>query len=599
MVAAAALIWAGIAAAQDLTLRAYVDRTRVAVNEDFSLTVELSGSAAQRAPQPERPSLEAFAVFMGTSTSMSTQIINNRISFSRAFTHRFIATREGRYQIPAVTLHYQGKVYRSDPITIEVVKAGTSAPGGRRQPAPGAGSDLSDLLFMKATVSKRRVYQNEPVIISYKIYTAVNITDYSISRLPNTVGFWTEDLKLSQPQVTTEVVDGRAYRVAEIRRVAVFPQEPGKKMLDPLVVDCAVRLPRRRRSRDPFESFFDDPFFSVGQTVNRAVASNAVDIEVVPLPAETRPADFSGAVGQFTLRAEVDKDRVQTNEAVTLKVTISGVGNVKTLPAPSVQFPSDFEVYKPKITENIQRQGKISGSKTFEYVLIPRFPGDQTIGPLAFSYFDLGENRYKTLSTAPIVVRVSQGRAPVAAVPLAASKEDVELIGQDIRFIQTRLPEFERIGTAFHKSWAFWTVLFGPLLALVSAFAYRRHLDRLSSDVAYARSRKANRMALKRLRHAHKVLLTGDAKRFYSEVARALMGFIGDKLNVEPAGLITDEVDALLRARGIKEETIGRYLECLRTCDFKRFAPAESDNGEMSAFFELARKAIIELDREI
>ena len=594
LVLAAGLARPGLVQAQELTLQAYVDRTQIPLNQQFSLTVELSGRDAQRAPEPAVPDLSDFAVFLGTSSGMSTQIINSQISVSRTFTHRYVATKEGSFTIPAIQIAYRGKTFQTQPIPIQIVKAQT--PGSR-----SSSNNLEDLLFLKALVNKRRVYQNEPVIVTYKIYTAVNIQSYGIKQLPNTVGFWSEEFTMpARPPLSSEIINGRRFRVATIRKIALFPQEPGEKTLDPMIVECEVRLPRQRRSRDPFESFFDDPFFSLGRTVTRSVASNRVKIEVLPLPEANRPLDFSGAVGRFTLSAEVDKSRVKTNEAVTFKLTISGVGNIQILPEPKVSWPSDFEVYDPKITEKVNRSGaQITGSKTYEYVLIPRYPGAQVIKPVSFSYFDLREQAYKTLSSPSIQLNVVRGDEPLVHVPMAASKEDVELIGQDIRFIQTRLPEFQRIGDVFYKRLGFAATLAFPLLALAGALVYRRHQERLSADVAYARSRKANQMALKRLRQANKALRHGDSKAFYAEVSKALTGFIADKLNVPAAGLITDEVASLLQAKNIRPETITQYLDCLRTCDFKRFAPTDADESEMKAFFEQARKAIIALEKEL
>ncbi|NIR47828.1 protein BatD [candidate division KSB1 bacterium] len=589
--------------AQDLHIKAYVSSTKIPLDQQFELNVELSGKEANKVPQPALPDIEDFAAFRGTSSSQNVQIVNTQMSVTVTYTHRFIATKIGKFEIPPVKLEYGGKKFTTDPIPIEIVKGQPSQPrsGTSNRGSTDNAEDLSQLLFLRASVDKNRVYQNEPVTVSYKIYTSVNISSYGISQLPNTVGFWSEEFPTpSRPPLHAEVVNGRRYQVAEIKKVALFPQGPGTKTLDPMVIECEVRLRNRRRSRDIFDSFFDDPFFSLNRTTTKVIRSNPVKIDVLPLPAENKSLDFSGAVGDFSLSASVDKERVKTNEAVTLTVTISGTGNIKILAQPDVEFPSDFEVYDPKISENINRNGgQISGSKTFEYVLIPRFPGTQTIRPISFSYFDLSAKRYKTLSSDPINISVAKGKDRPVNVPLATSKEDVKFIGQDIRFIQTHLPEFQEIGTVFYKEVPFFAILILPLLVLAGAYGYSKHLEKMSTNVAYARSRKANQMALKRLRNANKEMGKGNLRKFYGEVSKALMGFIGDKLNVSAAGLITDEVDSVLRSRGIREETVANYLDCLRTCDFKRFAPSDADNGEMKVFFEKARKAIIALDKEI
>ncbi|MFQ5772639.1 MAG: BatD family protein, partial [bacterium] len=464
--------------AQNLAINAYVNRTQIGLDEQFELTVELTGSDANKAPQPDLPDIEDFAAFIGTSSSQNIQIVNGQMSVSKIYTHIFVATKEGKFQIPPIRLEFKGNTYTSSAIPIEIVKSRTPSPQKKPSNPQSANDseDLSELLFLKATVNKRSVYQNEPVVITYKIYTAVNVTSYGISQLPNTVGFWSEEFPTSnRPRLYNEVVNGRQFRVAEIKKVALFPQGPGTKTLDPLKVDCEVQLPRQRRRRDIFDSFFDDPFFS-RRSVRRTIRSNPINIDILPLPEQGRPPDFSGAVGNFALSASVDKNSVKTNEAITLKIKISGTGNIKILPKPKVEFPSDFEVYDPKIKENIKRTGyQISGSKTFEYVLIPRFPGNQIIKPISFAYFDLGTKTYKRISTKTIEISVTKGNDQFVSAPIGASKEDVKFIGQDIRFIQMHMPEFQKIGPIFYKRFPFYVFIIIPLLILASAWGYRKH----------------------------------------------------------------------------------------------------------------------------
>lgn len=597
------LFWSPALFAQDLQINAHVSRNRVGINQQFDVTVELSGAAARQVGDPTLPNIEDFAAYLGSSSSQSVQIINGQMSVSRSITYSFQASSEGKFQIPAFLVNHKGKSYRSDPIQIEIVKSQPqqSRPGTSRQGRANESQDLGELIFLKASVDKSKVYQNEPVIVTYKIYTAVNITSYGVSQLPNTVGFWSEDFSLpDRPPLYNEVVNGRQYRVADIKKVALFPQGPGLKELDPMVVNCEVQLPRRRRQRrDIFDSFFDDPFFS-SRTQRKTLRSNTVKIEVLPLPEKGKPADFSGAVGDFSISATVDKSSTKTNEAVTLKVKLSGIGNINILPNPTVDLPADFEVYDPKVSTAINRKGgQIKGSKTFEYVLIPRFPGEQVIRSIPFSYFDLKSKSYKILASEPIDISVAKGDQPLLAAPIGASKEDVRFIGQDIRFIQTRLPEFSRVGPVFYKRVPFYVVLTLPLLAFVAAYGYRKHLDKLSSNVAYARSKKANQMALKRLRQASKKMQECDSKEFFSEVSTALMGFIGDKLNVPAAGLITDDLDTILGKKGVDEKVVANYLGCLKSCDFKRFAPGDSSNGEMKDFFNTAKQAIVTMEKAL
>ncbi len=602
------LCLASILGAQDIHLNVYADKTNIPLNQQFQLTVELSGSDANSAPQPDAPNLGGFASFVGSSSSTNMQYVNGKMSVTKQYIHHYIAVEKGEFAVPAVKVFYKGQDYSSEPFILKIVNAGQPATGqqnsrrtNRNANTQTGESDISDLLYLKAEPNKRTIYQNEPVIISYKIYTALNVSNYGIAQLPNFVGFWSEDFELpNRPRITNEVINGREFRVAEVKKVALFPQGPGDKQLEPLALECEVQLPRRKTRRDPFDSIFDDPFFNFGRRTKQRIVSNELDLNVLPLPAQNKPVNFSGAVGKYSISATVDKQNTKTNEAVSLKVRVSGTGNIKIIPQPKINFPSDFEVYDPKIIESIKRNGQqIFGSKTFEYVVIPRFPGNQTIKPITLAYFDLASKTYKTAATSEINLTVEKGDDQFVNLAVGNSKEDVQFIGQDIRYIHLSLAEFKEIGDVFYKSWFFYALLFLPLVALMGAFAYQGHVEKMSTNVAYARNRKANQMALKKLKTASQQMKNSDSIQFYAEVSNALMGFIGDKLNVSAAGLITDEVDDMLKERGISNQTVAEYLACLQTCDFQRFAASDSENGSMQVFFEKAKNAIILLDKEI
>ncbi len=589
--------------AQDLSVNTFVSRTTIGLNQQFELSVELSGADANSAPQPEVPDLAKFASYVGSGTSTNMQLINGRMSVTKRYTHHFIATREGSFEIPAVTVVFKGKTFSSTPITVTVRSGGTTQPRQSNPSAPDPGQQgdqrLDEILFLKASVDKRQVYQNEAVVVSYKIYTAVNVSNYGISQLPDAVGFWTEDFELpGRPALHNEVVDGRQFKVAEIKKIAAFAQGPGVKTLDPLEIECEVQLPRQRSRRDIFDSFFNDPFF--GRTVRRTLRSNPVTIDVMPLPDTGKPSDFSGAVGDYSITASVDKQSVKTNEAIALRVEVAGKGNIRIVPKPKLNFPADFEVYDPKITESVNRTaGVISGRRTLEYVIIPRFAGQQTISPVKFSYFDPKSKAYRESVTDPISITVTKGEDQFASAGLGNSKEDVRFIGQDIRFIQMRLPEFKLRGTVFYKRVWFFLMILLPPLFLAAAVVYRRHQDKISSNVAYARSRKANQMAKTRLKRAGQLMQKGEPQQFYAEISNALTGFVGDKCNVASAGLITDEVNEILARKGVDEKMRSDFLACLHACDFKRFAPSEVNDGEMKSFLAEAKQALIGLDREI
>jgi hypothetical protein len=589
---------------QSQNVTATVDQTRIGLNETFTLVVEVSGNGGE----PKLPDMNAFASLAGTSTSTNIQMVNGRFSQSVSYQYTFFARTAGKFTIGAVEVESNGEVSRTQPIEIEIV-AGSTSPaqpqtpqggaGRGQQPAPSGAPNLEGNLYLEAKLDRSRVYQNEPVIVRYRLYTRLNISSYGISTLPNYSGFWTEDFPMpQQPRTSREVINGQTYLVAEIKKTALFPQSVGRKKLEPLVIECEVQLPRRR-SRDIFDQFFDDPFFN--RTTRQPVSSRPAEIEVLPLPEDGKPADFSGAVGSFSLTASVDRSLVKTNEAITLKVRASGTGNIKVLPAPQIDLPADFEVYDPKVAENIGHdRDQISGSKTWEYVMVPRFPGSHEIKPITLSYFDPRAKAYKTASTASILLTVEKGAGDFTpVVGGGVSKEDVRLLGQDIRFISTTALPFKNIGEVFYARPLFLSLMGLPVLALLAAFVYQRHQEKLSTNVAYARRRKAGGMAQKQLAAARKLLHKNDEKGFYAEVQRALVGFLGNKLNVAEAGLITDNVERMLAEKQVQAEVIRDYLDCLHTCDFQRFAPAQSNGKAMQDFYEQARRALEAMDKAL
>ncbi len=608
--ALAGTLAAGGLAGQDFTVRTSVDRNAVALNERFTLSIEISGKGANSAPDPELPAIGAFASFLGSGSSQNISFVNGRMSVSKVFQCHYVATAAGKFQIPPVSVTAGGQAVSSAAIDFEVTAAGTQGQTQARSAAPGQAAPAQAVpqgegpaegdLFLRAFVDRRKVYPNEPVIVTYKLYTRVNVANLSVSKMPATAGFWAEDFDMPQQlQTSHEVLDGKQYTVATVRRTALFPMGSGTRTVDPLVLDCDVHV--RSRSRDPFADFFDDSFFFGGKTVRRQIRSKAISIEVTPFPETGKPAGFSGLTGRFRISATADKREVKTNEAITYKVTVEGDGNIRQIPAPEIVFPSDFEVYPPKTSETVTRSGAgISGRRTFEYVLIPRAPGDETLQPVRLITFDASAAAYRTLATDAVMLRVEQGAGGYAGTAVTGlSKEEVRLIGQDIRFIKTAEVPFRRAGSAAVPPAALWIGFGLPLAGLAAALARRRRLDRLAVDVAYARGSRASRAVRKRLAAAAGLMKPETQKAFYAEAAKGIQGFLGDKLNIAEAGMLSEDVAGRLSERGVRPETIQAVFACLDTCDMKRFSPETAAVDEMKAFYSEAEKAVSKLEREL
>ncbi len=584
-------------AADDLTVKAYVDKTVIGLGQQFTLNVQLSGKGAGSA-DPELPDMSGFAVYLGSGSSQNIQFVNGKMFVTKTLSYHFQANAVGKFEIGIVKVNRKDKVYESNPIPIEIQQTGAARSQSQQksQPIQGTGTAESDL-FLRVNVSKKKVYQNEPVILTYKLYTRVNVSSFGYNKIPATAGFWAEEFPLpQQPQTYNEVLEGKRYTVAVLKKMAVFPMSSGTKTIDPMIIDCEVRA--AQRSRDVFNDFFNDPFF--GRTVKQTIQSKPVRIEVLPLPERGKPATFSGIVGQFSVTGTIDKTDAKTNEAISYKFGIKGTGNLRILPEPEIQFSPDFEVYPPKVTDQVSRKGDvISGSKTYEYVLVPRVPGAQKIKPVEMAYFDPSAKMYKTAKTKTLTINVSKGDEAFSVAHTGLSKEEVKLIGRDIRFIKTEIPGFQKTGKRFNQNILFWLILAAPLLFVGGAVGIRSHLNRLEGDVAYARRRMASPAARKNLSKARSLLKHEIQKEFYAEVDRALTGYLGNRLNIAEAGMISEEVKALLRRRGVRDETVHAFFDCLKTCDMKRFAPLESDETEMKTVLKQAEQAITSIDREL
>ncbi|MEK6616210.1 MAG: BatD family protein, partial [Bacteroidota bacterium] len=371
---------------------ASVNKNKIAVGEVFQLDFSINASGKSFSP----PSFSDFTIYSGPNQSTSMQIINGSMSQSITLSYYLAAKKEGTFTIGSASITVGNNTLQSNAITIEVVKGGntqqtqTQSQGGTQDKTSGKAN--SENLFAKTFVSKSKVYAGEQIVITHKVYTRMNLKGFQNVKFPSYNSFWAQEVgRNTQYEVTTENVNGVAYNVVEIKKAFLFAQRSGKIEIEPMEVECVVREKSGKRN-DPFSQFFgNDPFFGFDsyKDVLYTVKSNAVTMEVVPLPEANKPVDFPGAVGNFSMNATIDKDKVKANEGVTLKITISGKGNLKLIDAPKMNFPDEIERYDPKTNENISVSGSgVSGSKTFEYLIIPRYEGIYKIQPCSFNYFD-------------------------------------------------------------------------------------------------------------------------------------------------------------------------------------------------------------------
>ena len=547
-----AVIGAGVAAPFDiaalqLEAHASVTPSVVPLNGQFTLEVEVRGTNRIDV-EPSLPDLGDFSRYIGRNSSTSMQMINGVTTVSLIIQYRYWAIREGTFEIGVVEVEAGGQVLRTRPVTLTVSTAGASAGGGGGPQDPSVVGP--DDLFIVTEVNKARVYQNEAIEVSYRLFTRVNVTSFNLVDLGESEGFWVEEVPGPQnPQVEQRVRGGQPYTTAVVRRVVLFPAGPGTKTIESLSVEASVRV--RRQARSIFDDFFGGGSL-FGSQVPAVVVSNPMEVEVLPLPVEGRPQSFTGLVGRLNVSASIDRSSVETNDAVTLELIVEGEGNLRGLAAPIVDFPGDFEAFPPEVTETIDRSGsRVRGSKTYTYALIPRSPGEKTIPPVEMSYFDAESGLNATSASEPLRLEVT--RDAVIGVPIGWA--GVETLREDIRFIQIGPPSLGALGGSLADAPGFWIVALLPLVALVGALVLRTHWDRLEGDVAYARGRRAGRVAKKRLGQARRVMSGGDARAFYAEVERALRAFLAGKLNVAEAGFMAEVAEAELRGRGVRRQT--------------------------------------------
>ena len=547
-----------------------------------------SGKVSDFAP----PAFDGFEVLAGpvSSTSTSIQSINGKTSTTRtqSYTYTVRLTQEGKVTVGPASVKIGKETYTTESRTVEAVKG--QVPSGSGGNAAAVGEDL----MLRLSVSKSRAVVGEPIIVTMKLYVQSSaISGFEDVRFPTFDGFWSQEIDAPQNiQFSRENYGGQVYNAALLRRYMLLPQQTGRLSIDPAELVCLLQV--RAEPTGP-RSIFDD-FFDSYQTIRKRVSSDPVTIEVSALPAGA-PASFAGGVGSFRLAAGFDADSVAAHEATSLKVVISGTGNINLVETPKVSLPSDFESYDVRKTENISTGASgASGTVTFEYPFIPRAPGVFDIAPVEFTYYDIEAGRYRTLSSGPLSLRVGEGtRTDAAVMPSGPGKRSVESLGEDIRFIAASPARLRRAGGLLVDSPAMYIV---PLLIVLLTAGTWVMLSRSiarRSDIAGTRNRKALKVARARLKNASAFLKQNLYSAFYEELHKAIHGYISDKLMLPVADLTRDRIGEELRSRGKDEAVIKELFDVLDACEYARYAPA-SGSEAMEGHYQQAVKVISEIE---
>ena len=562
---------------------------QVIVGRPFQLTYSVN----QRSRDLRAPEFTDFDYLAGpyTSTSSSTSFVNGHrtSSFEQTYTYTLMAQKAGTFTIGPATIRVDGESVQSNGVRIQVLPedeqpAQSSQPSQMSQTSQSSQSSQSSAnassenIFVRTIASKTRVHEQEALMITYKLYFAnVDVAQLTNNtKLPEFTGFLKQDLEQGEIQTQLEHYNGRNYQTAVLYRTILYPQHSGDISIDPAKFEAVLRVQTQQRVR----SIFDD-FFGSYTNVTKMLTAPGVTIHVAGLPSG-KPAGFSGGVGKFTMTPSISQTELQANDAVTIKIDISGAGNMKLIKTPAIDWPEGFEPYDPKVTNNFNTTtAGVSGTKSIEYLAIPRSAGDYTIPPVTFSYFDIEDKSYRTLSTPEYTIHVKRGGASEhsdlgaeGTVVSYTHKEDIKQLGTDIRYIDTKPLQIKNSQFTIHNYEWIWLWYVVPLIIAILLLIILRKQIKENADITRVRYKRANKVAQKRLKAAAAALKANDKDAFYAAIEQAAWTYLSDRLSIPTADLNKENIAALLSQKGVSEALIKDVKEVLSTAEFARYAPS-------------------------
>ena len=534
-----------------------------------------------------------FRVLSGPNESTQMSWVNGKTSHQISYSYILMAVKEGDFTIGAASATIEGKTYKTKPFKVNVGKGVKVNQGGNSsQQSNSKQANTSDDLYIKSSVSKRKVYQGEQIIATYQLYTRVNISGNELVKSADLNGFWSQEIDLGESQWRQEIIGGYRWHIATIRKIVLFPQRSGELEIDPLEMKFLVQQRVQNSGR---QSVFDQ-FFGRVENVEYSLKSKPIKITVLPHPT-SKPDNFNGAVGNLDMTVDVSANEVKANEAINIKVKISGKGNINLIDAPKIDFPSDFEIYDPKVIDKTSTTANgVSGHKEFDFLVIPRNKGTYNLPPITFSYFNPSTKKYKTITSEPININVLKGEAGSENMVYTGNKEDIKVLGNDIRYIHTQDITPTNTNNSFYGSLSFYLLLLLAPILFIVAFVFRNKFRIAQSDVVGMKSKKANKVATKLLSAAKQSLSENNKNEFYENVSKALFGYIGDKLNIEVSELNQNNIKDKLIAISVAEQTITTLIETIELCDMARFAPVSVSEQEV---YNKAESIINQIEQEV
>lgn len=553
--------------------------SQVRVGQPFNYTVTLN----EKASQISSINFNGFNVLNGPNTGYSSSLssVNGRTTQTTSYTYSYTlsAKGEGTYTIPPSTFKVNNTTIKSNAVTINIIK-GEPQNQNRRGNQQNVSKFNEKDVFIRASATKTNPYIGEQVIITHKLYIGPSVNGgYRVDNIniPSQSGLWSYTLgdpKANTAQ-TTEVIDGKRFIVYEIRKTAVFPQKAGEITVTPMEMKFVARVVTQQSSGDPFfDQFFGN---QSARDYELNLNSNKVILNVKPLPISSQPDNFSGLTGNFTIKALISRDQLKTNDATNLTITVSGTGNIQHIESLNIDFPSGLDVSDPKITDNINTKGTtISGTRIFEYVIIPRNVGSFTIPAATFSYFDLTSNSFKTISSESFSIKVEKGTGDNSVYTNSSNQKNIKILGNDIRYIKTNKSELKpKLLVPFFGSTLYFTLILIPILMGIILIIIRRKQIEYYSNIALVKNKRAHKLAQKRLINGLKLLKTNHIDLFYIEISRALWGYLSDKYHIPLSQLSLENVENILTEKGIANEIVQQFIETLQQCEYARFAPGD------------------------
>jgi len=550
---------------------ASTDAKQVVENGYFQVTYTLNNA---RGGNFKAPSFKKFKVLNGPSRSMSTTIINGNATQKVAYSYSLQPKKVGKFTLAPATISVNGKIMKSNALLIDVIKASAASKNAPQE----------QQVFVKAEIDTNLVYVGQQLVVDYKLYTTVNIDGHDIAFEPEYQGFFARDIRRFDSRQVREVIDGVQYTTIVLKRIALFPQQTGLQTIAPLTVRLGIVTGNKR----PNSFFFSNQIKPVN------VQTNPLDINVKSLPTPV-PSSFSGAVGKYAMNSFIDKTNITTDDAIAVKLTIQGNGDIKRLQPPNLNFPSVFEIYEPKVLDEISQEsrGTLKGQKTIEYLAIPKQKGRYQLNP-SFTYFDTDSAKFITLVPNIFNLNIRQGKStPTSQLPVTP-----KVTNKDIRYIKSET-SFNSKGTPFPKTGLFYGLLILPFLILGGAFAYKQLLAKNGTiDIVLLKKNRAQRVAIKRLETAHEFLKANKSKDFYDEVSRALLGYVCDKLSIPLSELTKDNVRQKLQTLQVQEQHISDYMGIIKITEMALFAGMDN-SASMQETYQKSVKVISEIEAEL